>query len=58
MAVDRLDEKPVEFTALRIQDVEKDHGAVLFGAWKDDKGAKQVAELMASIKIKMPAEKK
>jgi hypothetical protein len=57
-AIDRMDEKPVEFTALRIQNVDADHGAVLFGAWKDEKSAKQVAELMASIKIKMPKKKK
>ena len=56
-AIDRLDEKPVEFTALRIQNVDEDHGAVLFGAWKDEEHAKQVAELMASIKIKMPEKK-
>ena len=57
-AIDRADEKPVEFTAIRIQDVDADHGAVLFGAWKDEKHAKQIAELMASIKIKKPEKQK
>ncbi len=57
-AVDRMDDKSVEFTALRIQNMDDDHGAVLFGAWKDEQSAKQIAELMASIKIKMPEKKK
>jgi len=57
-AVDRLDDKALEFTVIRIQDVTADHGAVLFGAWKDEKHAQQVADLMASIKIKMPEKKK
>ena len=57
-AIDRMDDKSVEFTALRIQNMDDDDGAVLFGAWKDEQSAKQIAELMASIKIKMPEKKK
>ena len=53
-AVDRFDEKPVEFTALRIQNVNEDMGAVLFGAWKDEQHAEKIEAMIASIKIQMP----
>ena len=58
-AVDRWDDSPVEFRALRVQLVDKDEGAVVFGAWKDAEAAKEVEQLMASIRIKKtePADK-
>ena len=57
-AIDRLDGKPVEFTALRIQNVDEDHGAAAFGAWKDAEHKKQIAMLMASIRIEKPMQGK
>jgi len=57
-AVDRLDDKPLEFTAVRIQNLDKDEGAALFGAWKDEEHAKQVAALLASIKLQKKAMEK
>ena len=56
-AVDRVDDRPVEFTALRVQLVDKDEGAVLFGAWKDEKHAKEVEQLMSSLRIAKPKAK-
>lgn len=50
-AVDRVDDLPVEFTALRIQSVDENRGAAFFGAWKDEEHAEQIAELVKSIKI-------
>ena len=50
-ALDRADGRPVDFTALRVQLVDKNEGAVLFGAWKDEEHAKEVERLMASIRL-------
>jgi hypothetical protein len=50
-AQDRVDAKPVDFTVLRIQNVDDDEGCAIFGAWKDEKHAEQVKRTLASIKI-------
>ena len=51
-AIDRIDAQPVDFTALRIQRVDENQGCAIFGAWKDEKRAKQVEQIFTSIKIK------
>ena len=51
-AIDRIDAKPVDFTALRIQRVDENQGCAIFGAWKDMQRAKQVEQIFTSIKIK------
>ena len=40
-AIDRMDQKPVDFRALRIQNVSEDRGTAIFGAWKSEEHAKQ-----------------
>ena len=57
-AVDRSDDRPVDFVALRVQVPEKNEGAVLFGAWKDAEHAAQVKQLLASLRLpKLEVEK-
>ena len=51
-AIDRADDKPMELTMLRIERKDKDQGAVLFGAWKDEEHAQEVAALLKSLQIK------
>ena len=50
-AADRIDGKPVEFTALRIQNVTEDQGSAILAAWKDEKSGKQVEKVLASVKL-------
>lgn len=56
-AVDVVDEKPVEFNVLRMGLPQKDEGALIFGAWKDEKHAKAVEEMLMSIKLGKPEAK-
>ncbi|MFT5049054.1 MAG: hypothetical protein ACI8QZ_000443 [Chlamydiales bacterium] len=51
-AVDRMDQKPVDFRALRIQNVSEDRGTAIFGAWKSEQHAKQVQKVLDSITLK------
>jgi hypothetical protein len=53
-AIDRADDKPVQFSLLRIQQVDKNEGTALFGVWKDETHAEQVAALLASIRLAEP----
>lgn len=60
-AIDIVDEKPVQFCVLRMGLPETDEGALVFGAWKDEKNKKAVHEMLKSIKMgkkKMKGEKK
>ena len=50
-AVDRADDKPVEFSALRVQAVDSDHDAALFGVWKSPEHQKQIKELLSTVKL-------
>jgi len=56
-AIDRVDEKPVDFTVLRVEIVDQDQGGAIFGAWKDEKNAKQVEKIFTSIKLAKPEKK-
>lgn len=57
-AVDRGDDKPMTFTMLRIEVVDLNQGAVLFGAWKDEEHAQEVAALLQSLEIKAEQDSK
>lgn len=57
-AVDRGDNQPMTFTMLRVERPDMDQGAVLFGAWKDEEHAREVATLMQSLKIKAEQDSK
>lgn len=51
-AIDRQDQQPVTFTALRVERLDLDRGSAVFGAWKDEQHAREVAALLESIEIR------
>lgn len=50
-AKDRTDGKPVQLRVLAVQCPELDQGAMVLGAWKDEKGAAAVKKLLESIHV-------
>ena len=54
-AVDRTDGKPVQFNAMRLQRVDKDEGAALFGVWKSPEHAEMIKRVLGTVKLKETA---
>ncbi|MHC5065503.1 MAG: hypothetical protein ACYTG5_16185 [Planctomycetota bacterium] len=50
-AIDIIDEKPVQFSVLRLSQPKMNEGALVFGAWKNETNKQAVHEMLSSIKM-------